>query len=812
MSLPPRSALPFVDRNEDQAVIIQHLANPDCRLLTLLGPGGIGKTRLAVHSARQLGGFPDGVFFVPLEALRNSNLVTSSIIDAVEIRLHGQEDPTAQLIDYLCDKSLLLILDGFEQVLEAAEAIDQIIQNCSTVKILVTSRERLNLIQEWVFEVQGLPLPDDKGLGLERSAAGQLFLQRAQQAQLSFTLTDAERPHIARICYLVGGMPLGIELAAAWVRTLPCREIAQEVERNLDFLNTSVRNVPERHRSLRAVFEYSWNALSEEERATFRRLAVFRGGFDRDAAATVVGASLSVLASLTDQSLLHMLPSGRYRRSPILWQFAYEKLVEEPEEQEEYHTRHCGYYALFLQRLESALKGPKQQGALAKIAVESENIRTAALWAMAAGCLTEIGQGLESLTLYFEMQGRFQEGVGFFQQGLIACEGEDATTAEERRILGGRILARQGMCYFHLGHLEKAKSVLQQALARLQPTDLRLETAYVLYYLGLVVSQMGEYALARQHLQGSLALAKRSNDRWAVARALMALADVTQTPEEAQVARQYLQESVTLFRELGDRRYIAASLSELGVVLAGQGDIAAGDALLEESFVLSCEDNNRQGMALAQSSLGYLDYLRQNYPAAQHHFEQALDLAREVGDHNETAKILDSLGDLALKAGDALTAERLFHASLKTAMEHQAVPLVLTGLIRLAYLEAQRGNKELALELLAVPLSHAATEKELRVVAQALQAQLQTELPAETVKLAQARGRSRSLVEVVEGLLALKFPASLAEIFKQQELTIKIDPKITQMKVAEVTNSVFFEQLRQQALLLNPTRKENQTV
>ena len=334
--LPPRTSphnlpiqlTPFVGREQELAKITDCLRKPDCRLLTRVGPGGIGKTRLALQAASaRVGEFAHGVFYVPLSPISAPDLLVSAIANAIKLTFSSGQDSKAQLLDYLREKELLLLLDGFEHLLgtqvtspkshvtnhiqpatgdmrpDACDLLIEILKSAARVKAIVTSRERLNLQAEWLFDIEGLPYPTSpptpqppspspelsagegeggKGIGV-RYAAIALFKQTAQRAQANFAF-EPEQSSIVRICQLVEGMPLAIELAAASVRQLPCGTLATQIERSLDALTTTMRDLPARHRSIRAAFDHSWNLLTEEERRAFHGLSVFRGGFDEEAA------------------------------------------------------------------------------------------------------------------------------------------------------------------------------------------------------------------------------------------------------------------------------------------------------------------------------------------------------------------------------------------------------------------------------------------------------------------------------------------------------------------------------------------------
>lgn len=358
-TLPPQLT-PVIDRKEELAQLKQRLLTQNCRLLNLVGPGGIGKTRLALKVAATLGdAFPDGVYFALLQAIDAPDLLCTTIADALGFSLAGHTALTERLAHYLCDKRLLLVLDNFEQLVAVggAEMIAGLLCATTHSKILVTSREVLNLQEEWLFPLGGLAYPAssvqpgaDPQLAwaeLQTYGAIELFVECARRVQPSFSPVE-EMTGLVRICQLVQGMPLALELAASWVKTLPCAEIASEIEGDLSFLSSTLRNTPERHRSMQVVFNHTWQALTHEEQGVFKRLSVFRGGFRRQAAETVAGASLPILSALVDKSLLRCERDGRYQIHELLRQYAAEQLAHSADDTANARTQHSAYYADFM--------------------------------------------------------------------------------------------------------------------------------------------------------------------------------------------------------------------------------------------------------------------------------------------------------------------------------------------------------------------------------------------------------------------------------------------------------------------------------
>jgi predicted ATPase len=343
--------------------------------------------------------FGAGVFLIPLvtDTLSAPDQPSESLVEALAVGLRvdvsGPVHPQAQLLSYLRDKELLLILDNFEYMTSQARQLADVLRLTPKVKVLVTSRVRLNLQQEELIEVKGLDVPATAEAVADPAfeySAIKLFLQQARRVQSGFTLAAGERAAVIRICQLVEGAPLGIELAASWLRVLTCAEIVAEIEKGLDFLTTNWQNVPERHRSLRAVFDYSWNLLAPPEQAAFAKLAVFHGGFQREAAAQVADASLPLLADMVDKSLLRRAATGRYELHDLLRHFAEEKLRADEGLYAQVHNAHCRYYAELMAQHRAELQDDDVSAPLTELNAERENVRAAWNWAVSQRRVEEL--------------------------------------------------------------------------------------------------------------------------------------------------------------------------------------------------------------------------------------------------------------------------------------------------------------------------------------------------------------------------------------------------------------------------------------
>ncbi len=432
----PSERTPFVGRKDELTEIKQQLC--ETRLLSLIGPGGIGKTRLALKAAEGVNDdFEDGVFFVPLAPIRSVKDIIQTIAEGLNFPIATHEDPQLQLLRYLRKRQLLLVMDNFEHLLDGVGIVSEILQAASGVKILATSRERLNLQSETVLHVGGMDFPAQAGSkGALTYDSITLFMQNASKVRPGFDPSPDELGGIANICQIVGGMPLAIELAAAWLHIINVNEIAIELEKDLDILATEVRDAPARHRSIRAVFDHSWSLLDQAEQEIFMRLSVFRGGFTREAAQQVAGASLQLLAGLADKSFLNHDPdSGRLEVHELLRQYAQEQLEKTPEASLSAQEAHAAYYAEFMQQRGEYLKSSKQMRALAEIEADMENVRAAWRYDLNQKNTPQIWKFIYGLWHFHWIRWWNHAGMELFAEAVKALQGEVDDESEALRAL-----------------------------------------------------------------------------------------------------------------------------------------------------------------------------------------------------------------------------------------------------------------------------------------------------------------------------------------------------------------------------------------
>jgi predicted ATPase len=738
----PREATPFIGRERELAELARMLDDPGTQLVTILGPGGMGKSRLALEVARQFRS-PAGAFaatapgepmpsrdvaLVELAPVTQAELVLSSIAEAVGFRFYPGGEPRAQLVAYLGRTRGLLVLDNFEHVLGAADLVGDIVKAAPRLKVVVTSRQRLGLGAERLFLLTGLGFPEPDARESSRSFSGvKLFAESARRIRGDFALTEQTAIDAAHICRLVDGLPLGIVLAASWSNILEPREIAAEIEKSFEFLSAELVDMPARHRSLRAVFDYSFGLLTVDERAVLSRLAVFRGGFARPAAETVAGASLRSLATLMNKSLITRDPeSGRFAIHELLRQYAEHELDRVTGERERALVAHADYYSAFLAERSDKLKGARPELAVAEMEPELANVRAAWPTMLAAPRAKGVDGVLHSLGLFHAFRSGFAGADEAFSSASLIL----GTPAPERGTDEARSLAHALAWLAHVHHFQwRHPEAVATAARALELVDDDVEPAifgHALLLWAVASMRSGDASAGLEAGERALTLHERAGDRWRTAWALCTFGHSSDWVGSAR-AEACFRKSIELQHELVGGVVIAPTLSRLGGMLAEQGKYQEGIRSMHDALAIMERQGDAYGTLTCLQQLTSAERKRGNYDAAEAAARRALSLARDAfpfaetwshavlavvlkergfteeaeshlraalaGD-NELARALATvdLGDLTLERGEREAGARLLTESLR-AFERLGMPWgIVVALAHIGHLECTEGR------------------------------------------------------------------------------------------------------------------------
>jgi predicted ATPase/class 3 adenylate cyclase len=752
----PRTS--FVGRADELASIDRMLDESDCRLLTLVGPGGIGKTRLALEAAaRRIDRYQHGVHFVPLVGVPAPDLLAPAVAESLQFQVdsaHSALSARDQLVDYLRERTTLLVLDNFEHLLDARDLLTEVIEQAPQVEMLTTSRERLQVQSEWVLDLEGLEVGNGNGHARE-SAAVRLFVDRARQVDNGYTLSDEESPHVKRVCRLVNGMPLGIELAAAWASTLPCSEIADEIERNLGFLETTMQDVPQRHRSLRAAFDQSWRLLLDDERRVFSRLAVFRGSFGRDAAAAVAGAGLTELHGLVSKSLVRRVELGRFELHELLRQYAAERLAVEQAELAEARERHAGFYLGMIAARAEALLGEHMMEARDELRVEVDNLRAAAEWAVTQWSEDDARSVLWSLQLFFWAHSWHEGSETFAQLAnlLESSPGGPLDVGEASDVLLSA-LAHQTYLGSALGYDEKLDAIARACLPVLRERGLTRELGVCLLALGTNDCYRDVYGESAANLEEAVEVARSVADHLVVAASLSWLGFVRLLLDDLEGAREAFEECHAVSAELGGPLMLGFALSKLGLLADAEGDYAkAIDLHLEARDVFAgLGDQGGAGYTLSRASMSA--YCLRDYEQAMQHALARIEGFERANHRWGMTAAFCRLGFAAAALGRFDEAREHLRNALELAREMQATSLLLHALSGVGVLLAREGEDRDAAEVLFFSLGHEAMPATYRQVAEPTLAELQAKLDPDELASAREAAAGLDLDEVVSEMLA----------------------------------------------------------
>lgn len=687
----PAETTPFVGREAEMRELSIRLVDPSCHLITIIGLGGIGKTRLALRAAhRHVQRMLHGAVMVNLTAIETLPQFFSMLAEMLGCSPTGEGGIRAHLLNFLREKHILLLLDNFEQLIgQATEFLTEVIRLAPEVKLMVTSRERLNVRGEWALALQGLPFADDSQPSDQAPMAQTLFWTTARLVRGDDLLTNQERDAVTRICRLVDGMPLAIELAAAWSRLLTCEELASEIASHLMSLETSARDSDERHRSLRAVFDQSWALFTAQERHVLMALAIFPTSFTRKAAEQVARATLPMLFSLVDKMLLRREANQRFSLHDMVRQYLYENLTRGTDF-EVVRDAFIAYFVQFMEAREQRLKSSAQLEALNDLEHEIESIHLTWRLAVEKCDAVTIVRLLPGLVTFHDCKSHWALGESLLLSAEAVVKPVDDTTY-------GMWLSYLAFIYARQDRVQDLEQYANRCLELLSSDQLAHQSsiARTLSALGHLERLRGNYPAAAQYFQQALDIRTALHDEWGRAECYLNLGSVYGRHGQDGEATRFTQQGLEISRVVGDIYQLSRLQILQAVLLERANDFVTAEHLYRSTLTSFEAISSAEGRALCYSGLGNLAYFRHSYPEAQQWYLEALTLYQQLGTREWEGGTLNNLGELARTMGDFGLALDLFRQSLSVFRDighHQFVELVQQEIDKtLPYLHKSQG-------------------------------------------------------------------------------------------------------------------------
>ena len=693
----PAQSTPFVGRLRESSDLARLLGEPDCRLLTIVGPGGMGKTRLAVAVAEQLADrYADGVWFVPLASITDAAEMVHAIADTMDLRLESGNEPANQLLAHLVGKRMLLLLDNVEHLPDTT-FVGDLVAAAPGVQVLATSREHLRLRAEWTYELGGMVTDPDEGGGDAPTDAVELFVGSARRVQPVFVLGGGDAEVVRRLCRMVGGMPLAVELAAGWSQMLSVGEIVGELEQGLELLETELRDVPERHRSIRTVLDATWHRLDPDARSVFMQLSVFRGGFTRTAAETVTGARLPMLRRLAATSMIMATADDRYIVHELLRQYGKERLDESGGGDEVRH-RHSDFYLGWLTDQAPALRGGAQREAIESISIEIGNVRAAWSDAVGHGRTDSTGQTIEALWLFADARGNAGE------LGQLIRLSPDIDLADASIEASALVRCAHGLVLAHRGELEEGRTILHRVVEELEsahgdrPSPATLGLVHLWH--GWVSFLLARNDEADVHARHAMHAYEALDDRWGIARCQYLIGNNDTAVGRLSTAEESLLMSRSIAEAIDDRRGAALACRNLAILAGWFGHYDEARALLDRVASISREFDDRLGSAYALRELGKVDTAEGRVSDAIEVLRRSIAITDDIENRWESAATANDLGNALMAAGELDAAEQAIETCL-TAAETTGHRYYVTRCIGdLGVLALRRGDDARATDLL----------------------------------------------------------------------------------------------------------------
>ena len=713
----------FIGREREANELVRLLA--DRRLVTVTGPGGAGKTRLALHVAAGLiDAFPDGVWHIELTAVRSARDIVHAIATALRFPIDqytSDRDARSQLLDYLHNRSMLLVLDNAEHLMAGSdlfsEIVIEIVGSSPGVKILLTSRACLNLRDESVLNLTGLPyLPARSGRG--DPDALRLFVDRARQVDPHLDVSGENRSAALRICSLVEGMPLGLELASAWAAVLSCSEIAREIERSFDSLTTTMRDIPEGHRSMRAAFQHSWNLLSGSEQAGLRKLSVFKGSFDREAAQEVANVDIRLLTDLVGKSVVRREGAGRFGMHSLIRQYAAERLAARTAESTTTVCRHTEHYVRRLMERERSLIGDLALRTREEMRPDVADLRDAILDAVTRWSGDRALSALRSLFTFYRL--RLHEGIATFHEIVEALEGRGITIAGEEPGRASLLAAivNQAFCETICG-ITSSEAALRRCLPILRADPgLRRELGLALLCVGTDVDYRGDPREAATWLDEALAVLRDVGDESLVWPCLLWLGWARLELGQGRRATALFHEAHEISARICDLQGIAYSLTKLGAAADARGAYAEGKRYHMGALDAFIRLGDRAGPAYAISRMSLSAWGMGRFVEAERLGREGLELSIAIGHSWGIGTSYSRMGFAQLGQGRVLDAGASFRCALQYALDHELASVGLYALLGAGAVMVRTGDTARGTWLLRFVQRHPDVPAFYRVIAQ----------------------------------------------------------------------------------------------
>ena len=701
----------FVGRKTELFQISKLLRDRNCHLLTLTGPGGVGKSRLAVECAKLIvDEFSEGVTFISFDGCFHGDLILTKIAKALGFDIDSIATPLSperQLIDFLRNKRVLLILDGFDQLIPHGKVLSRILENAPGVKIIVTSREKIDLMGEWLFTLSGLPVPErDDHTSLYLNDSIQLFVSRVDQLTPGFHPSTEEYRHMADICSDIEGNPLGIELAASWSEVMTIEEIKKEILQNVDFLAVDIQDLPRGHQSLRAVFNNSWELLSTKQQEMLSRLSVFQDAFDRQAAQFVARADIMQLSELVNKSLVVARDQGRFSLHSLIRQFSQEKLSMRVDQKLEVENRYSHYYEDLLIQRKDDLMESDMLGARRDIRQELTHVLAAMHWTCLHGESDSVLESLEVLLGFFAVHGWF-EGVNFFASLAEARKGHLEKIETDPKF-DPTVLAccvHQAFLLSNLGQIEESEAISRTCCKALGDLGLKAELSECLHNLGVNASFRGEYEVSQSLLEEAIYMGNESDHiLWPTY--LLWLGHVYFLMGAYEDGMLTLNKCHAIFMEKGTYWGAAFALSKMGLASDGLGEHKQAIRFHQSALDVFEKVENQAGKGYCLSRMSISACHLGDYEQSKIYAEKGIQIFEAIDHHWGLSSALSCLGFAYYGLGNLQNACQAFCEALGISDRDQMAPLSLYALTGLALIMMDRGQSAKALSLLAYVKHH----------------------------------------------------------------------------------------------------------